>query len=90
MNYSKAQLWERFQQWYTEFPSIGLAIDLSRMNFRDDYFPGMEPSIQKAFEAMEALEKGATVRSRDGENASIVEQSKACVGHGFAEPTTAG
>jgi glucose-6-phosphate isomerase len=59
MNYSKAQLWERFQQWYSEFPSIGLAMDLSRMNFRDDYFPGMEPSIQKAFKAMAALEKGA-------------------------------
>jgi glucose-6-phosphate isomerase len=59
MNYSKAQLWERFQQWYTEYPSIGLAMDLSRMNFRDDYFPGMEPSMQKAFKAMAALEKGA-------------------------------
>src|SRR5580765_4299776 len=59
MNYSKAQRWERFQQWYTEFPSIGLAIDLSRMNFRDDYFSGMEPSLQEAFKAMAALEKGA-------------------------------
>ncbi|MFO1487343.1 MAG: glucose-6-phosphate isomerase [Verrucomicrobiota bacterium] len=59
MNLSKLQLWERFQQYYKEFPSIHLALDLSRMNFRDTFLAEMEPRMQKAFESMAELEKGA-------------------------------
>ena len=59
MNYSKSQLWQRFQKHYTDFPSLGLALDLSRMNFSDDFFHSMEPRLQKAFAAMAALERGA-------------------------------
>lgn len=59
MNLSKLQLWERFQQYYNEFPSIELALDLSRMNFADGFFSSMEPRIQRAFSAMAELEKGA-------------------------------
>jgi glucose-6-phosphate isomerase len=56
---SKQQLWKRFQQYYSEFPKLGLAIDLSRMNFDERFFASMEPRIQKAFAAMAELEKGA-------------------------------
>jgi glucose-6-phosphate isomerase len=59
MQLSKEQLWHRFQKHYTEFPSLGLAIDLSRVNFPEDFLARMEPKIQKAFGAMAALEKGA-------------------------------
>ena len=59
MNLSKRQLWERFQEYYKEFPSLGMALDLSRMNFADDFWSTMEPRIQKAFRAMKELEKGA-------------------------------
>lgn len=59
MNLSKSQLWDRFQKYYTEFPTIGLAVDLSRMTFADDFFASMEPRMQKAFAAMAELEKGA-------------------------------
>jgi len=59
MQLSKEQLWHRFQKHFTEFPSLGLAIDVSRINFPDDFFPRMEPAIQKAFAAMVELEKGA-------------------------------
>lgn len=59
MSYTKLQWWERFQKYYTEFPSLGLAVDLSRMNVDDAFFGAMEPRIQKAFTAMDALEKGA-------------------------------
>lgn len=59
MKSTKAQLWERFQKYYTEFPSVGLAVDISRMNFSDDFLATMEPRMQKAFAAMSALEKGA-------------------------------
>jgi len=51
-------LWNRFQARYTNHPSIGLGLDLSRMNFPDDYFEKMTPTIQKAFVAMAELEKG--------------------------------
>lgn len=59
MNLSKQQLWEKFQKNYTEYPSLGLAVDLSRMNFKDSFFPSMEQRVKKAFRAMADLEKGA-------------------------------
>src|SRR5436190_14549657 len=59
MNFSKQQLWERFQKYYTEFPTLGLALDLSRMDFGGDFFSVMEPRFQKAFAAMQELEAGA-------------------------------
>ena len=59
MNLSKEQMWVRFQKYYSNFPGLDLAVDLSRMNFADDFFPNMEPRIQKAFAAMSELEKGA-------------------------------
>ena len=58
MHVSKEQLWQRFQKFYAEFPTLGLAIDLSRMNFPDDFFTVMSPRIQKALIAMAELEKG--------------------------------
>lgn len=59
MNYSKLQLWERFQKYYTEFPTIGLALDLSRMRCDEEFFAQMEARIQMAFADMDALEAGA-------------------------------
>lgn len=58
MNPSKAELWPRFQKYYTEFPTLELAVDLSLMNFTDDYPASMKTPIQKAFIAMAELEKG--------------------------------
>jgi glucose-6-phosphate isomerase len=66
MNLSKLQLWERFQKYYTDFPTLGLSIDLSRMMFADDFFPKMEPRMQKAFSAMNELEKGAIANPDEG------------------------
>ena len=59
MNATPEQLWQRFQKHYTEFPSLGLALDLSRMNFGDDFLPAMQPRLAKAFAAMAELERGA-------------------------------
>jgi len=59
MNYTKLQWWERFQKYYTEFPTLGLAVDLSRMNVDDAFFAAMEPRMQKALADMAALEAGA-------------------------------
>ncbi|MGD1083333.1 MAG: glucose-6-phosphate isomerase [Verrucomicrobiota bacterium] len=51
-------LWERYKRHCSHFPALGLALDISRMNFPDDYFAAMEPRIQKAFAAMGELERG--------------------------------
>jgi glucose-6-phosphate isomerase len=59
MNYTKKEWWERFQKYRTEFPALGLGVDLSRMNVDDAFFATMEPRMQKAFADMAALEAGA-------------------------------
>ncbi len=58
MNFSKLEYWERFQKYYTEFPKLGLAVDLSRMNVDDAFFAAMEDKVQEAFGNMEVLEGG--------------------------------
>jgi len=58
MSASKPELWQRFQKYYVEFPTLGLAMDISRMNFPDDFMANMKTPIQKAFIAMAELEKG--------------------------------
>ncbi len=52
-------LWERYKKYLCECPSIGMKLDISRMNFADDYLARMEPDIQRAYAAMDALESGA-------------------------------
>src|SRR5687767_9253704 len=59
MTLTKAQLWDRFQRYYTEFPAIELALDISRVNFPDDLFTRMDSAMQRALTKMDALEKGA-------------------------------
>ncbi|HXF09779.1 MAG TPA: glucose-6-phosphate isomerase [Desulfuromonadaceae bacterium] len=59
MNLTKQQWWERFQKYYNEFPELGLAVDLSRMNVSDEFFASMAPQALKAFEDMDMLEGGA-------------------------------
>ncbi len=65
MNDSKQQrLWQRFKKYYTEFPELGLALDLSRMDFAEDFVTRMTPALKKAFAAMAELERGA-IANRD-------------------------
>ena len=51
--------WSRFQQHYWQNPALGVALDISRVPFPDDFLPSLEPRLQEAFAAMAALEKGA-------------------------------
>ena len=57
MNSSDA--WDRFQQYLCTVEPLGLTVDISRMHFEDGYFDKMEPAMQRAYEAMDELEKGA-------------------------------
>jgi glucose-6-phosphate isomerase len=51
-------LWERYKKYLCECPSIGMRLDISRINFADDYLARMEPQMQNAYAAMDALEAG--------------------------------
>ena len=51
--------WNRFKLHRTQYDSLGLALDISRIPFPDGYLASMEPAIQNAFTQMAALEKGA-------------------------------
>lgn len=50
--------WERFKQFYLNCDAVGVGLDISRMNFADNFLTSMEPRIQAAFEAMDLLEAG--------------------------------
>lgn len=54
-----AELWKRYEQSLCRVDSLELELDVSRMHFDDAYLASMEPPIQKAYSAMQALEKGA-------------------------------
>lgn len=58
--------WERFNNYYTEFPSIGLALDVSRMNFGPSFVGSMAPKIASAIDAMKELETGSIANPDEG------------------------
>jgi glucose-6-phosphate isomerase len=51
--------WTRFKEYSYHYKALGLALDISRLPFPDDFLPSMEPKFAEAFAAMAALEKGA-------------------------------
>lgn len=58
--------WQRFKAFYKEFPTIELALDLSRTSLDQSFFAKMESRMQKAFTAMRALENGAIANPDEG------------------------
>ncbi len=52
-------LWARFQKTFLRYEDLGFSVDISRMNFPDDFFATMQPKIEASFTAMAALEAGA-------------------------------
>jgi glucose-6-phosphate isomerase len=60
MTPTKTELWHRFQKYYLHLPGkVDFSLDISRMNFPDNFLPSMEGAFQKAFDEMAALEGGA-------------------------------
>jgi glucose-6-phosphate isomerase len=53
------QLWQRYQDWLYYHEGLGLYLDISRMRFDDGTLATLKPKFDKAFQDMEALEKGA-------------------------------
>jgi glucose-6-phosphate isomerase len=49
----------RYQKYLCQVPGLGLTLDISRMRFDDGFFERMAEPMGRAFEAMDALERGA-------------------------------
>ena len=58
MSSPQPSLWSRYQEYYTEYPTLGLGLDISRVNFPADFLAKMSRPLQSAFVEMAALEKG--------------------------------
>jgi glucose-6-phosphate isomerase len=56
---STATLWKRYQKHLCQISGLGLALDISRMRFEDGFFERMAEPMARAFESMDALERGA-------------------------------
>ena len=54
-----ATLWQRYQDWLYYHEGLGFFLDISRMRFDDAFVETMQPKFEKAFQEMDALEKGA-------------------------------
>lgn len=54
-----AELWQRYQKYLCRVPSLGLTLDISRMGFVPGSLDGQDLAMVAAFQAMDALEKGA-------------------------------
>lgn len=61
-----AELWQRYRDYRCGVPAVGLTLDVSRMRFGDDFLPRMGPAVAAAFDAMDALEKGAVANPDEG------------------------
>src|SRR5947209_18718968 len=69
---NRAALWQRYQRYYCRVPSLGLALDISRMRFDDRFLEQMAPRMRHAFEAMDALERGAIANPDEQDRKSVV------------------
>lgn len=52
-------LWQRFQQYFLRYEDLGFSMDISRMDFPEDFFRTMAARADEACQAMRRLEEGA-------------------------------
>jgi glucose-6-phosphate isomerase len=52
-------LWKRYEDWLYYHEGLGLYVDISRIRFDDSLVERLQPSFEKAFKDMAALEAGA-------------------------------
>jgi glucose-6-phosphate isomerase len=58
--------WERFTKHYLSIAELDFALDISRIDFGDEFLSSMEPKMQSAFKAMTELEAGAIANPDEG------------------------
>ena len=59
-------LWQRYQTHLVRYPDLGFSLDISRMNFAEDFFAKMQPKAEKAFSDMKELEAGGIANPDEG------------------------
>lgn len=60
------QLWQRYLENLCDCPTLGIALDISRVPFKPAFFKQMEPAIQRAYDAMNGLEAGEIANPDEG------------------------
>lgn len=60
------ELWERYRTYLCACDDLGLRVDVSRMAFADDLFDRMRGAMDRAFDAMAALERGEIANPDEG------------------------
>ncbi len=55
---STTSLWQKFQQYFLSYDDIGFSIDISRMDFPEDFFTGTALAADDACKRMKDLEAG--------------------------------
>ena len=58
--------WEKFTKHYLSIDELDFALDISRIDFGDDFLAEMEPKMQSAFQSMADLEAGAIANPDEG------------------------
>jgi glucose-6-phosphate isomerase len=58
MNTAASDVWQRFLDSYREYPSTGVSLDLSRVNWPEGFMDSMTAKVTMAFQAMAELEAG--------------------------------
>jgi glucose-6-phosphate isomerase len=61
-----SELWQRHRRHLCRVPDIELTLDVSRMRFDDGFLERMGPAMSRAFDAMDALERGGTANPDEG------------------------
>ena len=56
-----ANSWARFKGNYLALPELGIALDISLMDYPVSFLNKMEPAIQRALQSMADLEMGGIV-----------------------------
>jgi glucose-6-phosphate isomerase len=52
------ELWRRYRKYVCECPSVGMKLDISRVDFPSKFFTDHEEQMQQAYRAMRGLEAG--------------------------------
>lgn len=60
------KLWQRYRKYLCVCDELGLALDFSRMHFGRSFFSRMQPLMEEAYQAMDALEAGVPVNRDEG------------------------
>src|SRR3954463_16649884 len=59
-------LWDRYRKYLCVSEATGTSLDVSRMTFDEAFLAKMKAPLEKAFSAMDALEKGAIANPDEG------------------------